>query len=180
MRRALYRLGLRRTPSQLIAADTCSATSSVSWISPSREGLRVSGCRIDRNDLDLVFDASFRERRARRKALVGQITPDERIDRSGPPGLAPVSQEIADRQSPRLLPQHCDIGQAVAAAARSAMIFPGSWTARGAQLVDDLSHAPDLPATAAPGREFRSARERPTHTAAAPRARTPAAELESR
>jgi hypothetical protein len=115
MRRALYRLGLRRTPGQLIAADTCSATSSVSWLSPSREGLKVSGCRIDRNDLDLVFDASFRERRARRKALVGQITPDERIDRSGPPGLAPVCQEIADRQSPRLLPQHCDIGQAVAA-----------------------------------------------------------------
>jgi len=24
------------------------------------------------------------------------------------------------------------------------MIFPGSWTARGAQLVDDLSHALDL------------------------------------
>ena len=66
------------------------------------------------------------------------------------------------------------------AAARSAMIFPGSWTARGAQLADDLSHAPDLPATAAPGREFRSAQERPTHTAAAPRARTPAAELQSR
>ena len=130
-----------------------------------------------------IIDASFRERRARRKALVGQITPDERIDRSGPPGLGPVSQEIADRQSPRLLPRHCDIGQAVAAsptaAARSAMIFPGSWTARGARLVDDLSHAPDLPATAAPGREFRSARERPTHTAA-PRTRTPAAELESR
>src|SRR5436190_8727491 len=33
MRHALYRLGLRRTPSQLIAADTCSATSSVSWLS---------------------------------------------------------------------------------------------------------------------------------------------------
>jgi hypothetical protein len=83
--------------------------------SPRREGLKVSGCRIDRNDLGLVFDASFRERRARRKALVGQITPDERIDRSGPPGLAPVSQEIADRQSLRLLPEHCDIGHAVAA-----------------------------------------------------------------
>lgn len=120
----------------------------------------------------------------RRKALVGQITPDERIDRSGPPGLAPVCQEIADRQSPRLLPQHCDIGQAVAAQRhRRRQVrhdLPGSWTALGAQLVDDLSHAPDLPATAAPGREFRSARERPTHTAAAPRARTPAAELQSR
>lgn len=117
LRHALYRRGLRRTPSQLIAADTCSATSSVSWLSPAdiREGLKVSGCRIGRNDLDLVFDASFRERRARRKALVGQITADERIDRSGPPGLASVSQEIADRQSPRLLAQHCDIGQAVAA-----------------------------------------------------------------
>jgi hypothetical protein len=49
------------------------------------------------------------------RPLVGQITPDERIDRSGPPGLAPVCQEIAARQSPRLLPQHCGIGQAVAA-----------------------------------------------------------------
>src|SRR2546421_11538348 len=135
MRHALYRLGLRRTPSQLIAADTCSATSSVSWLSPFPGGLKVSGCRIDRNDLDLVFGASFRERRARRKALVGQITRDERIDRSGPPGLAPVSQEIADRQSPRLLPQHCDIGQAGAAAARSPLIFPRSGAAPRAPLV---------------------------------------------
>jgi hypothetical protein len=48
-----------------------------------------------------------------RAAEIGESP--ERIDRSGPPGLAPVCQEIADRQSPRLLPQHCDIGQAVAA-----------------------------------------------------------------
>jgi len=134
---------------------------------PSREGLKVSGCRIDRNDLDLVFDASFRERRRRRKALVGQITPDERIDCSGPPGLAPVSQEIADRQSPRLLPQHCDIGQAVAAAARSAMIFPGSWTARGAQLVDDLSHAPTCPRQLLRGASF----DRPENGRRTPRQR---------
>ena len=87
-------------------------------LSPYREGLKVSGCRIDRNDLGLVFGVSFRERRARRKALAGQITADERIDRSGPPGLASVSQEIADRQPPRLLPQRCDIGQAAAARPR--------------------------------------------------------------
>ena len=66
------------------------------------------------------------------------------------------------------------------AAARSAMIFPG--------IVD----RPRRPACRRPeprsrpardsrsGTEFRSARERLTHTAAAPRARTPAAELQSR
>ena len=73
------------------------------------------------------------------------------FDRSGPPGLAPVSQEIADRQSPRLLPQHCDIGQAVAAQLRQV----------DTEGVEPLAHAlpvqnvfrPDEPAPSLPADE---------------------------
>lgn len=59
-------------------------------LSVSRECLKVPGRRIGWDDLDLVFYASFGERRARRKALAGQITPDKRCDRSVKAGLPPA------------------------------------------------------------------------------------------
>ena len=184
MRRALYRLGLRRTVSQLIAAATCPATSSCLGSLPPGRVSRFqdvvstgmisisSSTRPSVNGGRVVRPLSARSLR-----MSALIVPVRRVW----PQCARKS---------RIVSRHgCSRSTAI-----SARRSPPCASA-AAQVRHDLPRIVDRPRRPAcrrpeprsrpagdsrSGARVRSARERPTHTAAAPRARTPAAELQSR